>query len=52
MIWDQAKVISFEKLYNLGKFGEDFSRMMPPTDMYFLCLLCIGAKDDYSVHSG
>ena len=30
MTWDQAKVICFDKLYNLGNFGENFSRMMPP----------------------
>ena len=30
MTWDQAKVISFDKLYNLGNFGENFSRMMSP----------------------
>ena len=30
MTWDYAKVISFDKLYNLGNFGEHFSRMMPP----------------------
>ena len=32
MTCDQAKVISFEKWYNLGNFGEYFSRMMPPTE--------------------
>ena len=30
--WDQAKVISFDKLYNLGNFGDNFPRMMPPTN--------------------
>ena len=32
MTWDQAKVISFDKFYNLGNFGENFSRMMPPNN--------------------
>ena len=30
MTWDQTQVISYEKQYNLGNFGKDFSRMMPP----------------------
>ena len=31
MTLDQAIVISFDEMYNLGNFGENFSRMMPLT---------------------
>ena len=34
MTWDQAKVISFGKFYNLANF-ENFSRMMPPNDTHW-----------------
>ena len=37
MTWDQAKVISFDKFYNLGNFGENFSRMMPPSMTWTDC---------------